>query len=289
MYASTYLATDERWLSRQERSRRTADLLAESAECSPQRRAAILDEVILINRGVAESVASRFRNRGVPADDLRQVAYLGLTRAVRRYDAGRADDLLTYAVPTIRGELQRYFRDHGWSVRPTRRVQELQWRMSRASEQLAQQTGSEPTDEELRLHLGVDQDEYAEAALAFGCFQPTSLDQPSTKDSATSLGDLIGELQTVDPVDARVMLRPVLRRLDERERRILYLRFFEDLTQEELGQRRGVTQMQVSRVLKAILRKLHDDLEGSMEARTAARCRARGEHAAPHRGTGADA
>jgi RNA polymerase sigma-B factor len=248
-------------IGRQERSRRTAQLVDEVARCTDEaRREELLAELIVVNRGVAESVAARYRHRGVAIDDLNQVAYLGLTRAVRNFDATRAEDLLTYAVPTIRGELLRYFRDHGWSVRPTRRVQELQRQMNRVSEEIAQTTGREPSHRELQEHLCVDYEEYAEAVSAFGCFQPTSLDRPASADSPSSLGELIGVDQPVDAADARTMLRPLVRGLSARDQRVLYLRFFEDRTQEEIGHELGVTQMQVSRVLKRILTDLRREL-----------------------------
>ncbi len=252
----------DRGVSRADRAQRTADLLDRASRCTdPDERDLLLDEVILLNRGVADAVASRYRNRGVALDDLRQVAYLGLTQAVRRYHHERAEDLLTYAVPTIRGELRRYFRDHGWAVRPIRRVQELQWQVNQTIDRVAQSEGREPTSSEVRAELGLTHEEYTEAMSAFGCFQPASLDRPAGHDSSTSVGELLGEDQSLGAVEARVALRPVVRRLSERDRRILYLRFFEERTQQEIGDDLGVTQMQVSRLLKRILERLRDHLD----------------------------
>jgi RNA polymerase sigma-B factor len=251
----------DRGLSRRERSERTAELLDRACGADDETRRAILEEVVLINRGVAEAVASRYRSRGIAQDDLIQVAYEGLTKAVMRFDPELRNDLLTYAVPTIRGELQRYFRDQGWTVRPPRRVQELQWRVNHAIEDLGQQLGREPTDDEVMAHLEIGADEYREAIEAFGCFQPTSLDLPVGQESPTTLGALIpDEDHDRDAADARVALAPVVRRLSERDRRILYLRFFEDRTQEEIGDDLGVTQMQVSRLLTRILKNLRDEV-----------------------------
>lgn len=249
-------------LSRQERGEETERLLrAAHASTDPDERDELLGRVVVINRGVAEAVASRFRNRGVAQDDLRQVAYEGLTKAVRRFDPTLRNDLLTYAVPTIRGELQRYFRDHGWTVRPPRRIQELQWRVSRVVEQLTQEHGREPTDQEIADVLGTSVEEYRDAATAFGCFQPASLDQPVGRETDTSIGDLIAGVDDDESAsEARMTLAPVVRRLPERHRRILYLRFFEDLTQEEIGHDLGVTQMQVSRLLSRILGDLRAEL-----------------------------
>lgn len=251
----------DRGLSRQQRSARTAELLDLARDSAGEDRRLLLEEVVLINRGVAEAVASRYRSRGIAQDDLVQVAYEGLTKAVMRFDPALRNDLLTYAVPTIRGELQRYFRDHGWTVRPPRRVQELQWRVNHTLEDLGQELGREPTDDEVMARLDIGPEEYREAIEAFGCFQPTSLDLPVGQESPTTLGALIpDDDHDRDAADARVALAPVVRRLSERDRRILYLRFFEDRTQEEIGEDLGVTQMQVSRLLSRILKNLRDEV-----------------------------
>ena len=217
---------------------------------------------VLINRGVAEAVAHRYRHRGIAQDDLNQVAYEGLTKAVARFDPDLRNDLLTFAVPTVRGELQRYFRDQGWTVRPPRRIQEAQAHAHAVIRDLEQSLGREPSDAQVADELGISTAEYGEAMAALGCFRPTSLDLPVGADSAT-LGDLLpeDEGEVHDASDARVMLAPVVRKLSERDRRILYLRFFEDLTQAEIGDDLGVTQMQVSRLLSRILGDLRHDLE----------------------------
>ena len=247
-------------VARAERSRITAELFDRLVGCDdPEEQRRLRDEVIVVNRGVAQSVASRYRGRGVDLDDLVQVAYMGLTKAVSRFDVGREYDFLTFAVPTIRGELQRYFRDQGWAVRPTRRVQELQWRMNQSAEGLSQRLGREPSEGELIADLQVEPSEYAEAVQAFGCFQPTSLDRPVGPESAQTIGDL---LAGDDDVELRPVLElaPVVRRLSERDRRILYLRYFEDQTQAQIGAELGVTQMQVSRLLSRILNRLREEM-----------------------------
>lgn len=249
-------------LTRSERSEQTARLLDEAQHSTdPEEREDALGRVVVINRGVAEAVAARFRNRGVPQDDLRQVAYEGLTKAVRRFDPELRNDLLTYAVPTIRGELQRYFRDQGWAVRPPRRIQELQWRVNQVIERLTQECGREPSEDEIAAELDTTVAEYRDAASAFGCFQPASLDQPVGHEGETPVGELLAaEDADGSATEARMILAPVVRRLPERHRRILYLRFFEDLTQDEIGKDLGVTQMQVSRLLSRILGDLRDEL-----------------------------
>jgi RNA polymerase sigma-B factor len=250
-------------LSRAERSEETNRLLAAAHACTdPDEAHRLREQVVLINRGVAEAVAARFRNRGVAQEDLVQVAYEGLTKAVERFDPELRNDLLTYAVPTIRGELQRYFRDQGWTVRPPRRIQELQWQVNQVIERITQDRGHEPGEEEIAREVGIGVAEYREAVQAFGCFQPASLDQPAGRESETSVGDLIAARDDDGPAsEARVLLAPVVRRLPERDRRILYLRFFEDLTQEEIGEDLGVTQMQVSRLLSRILGSLREELD----------------------------
>ena len=254
----------DRGKTRQQRSELTRDLLERAAAAQdPAARAALLDEVVLVNRGVAEAVAARYRNRGIAQDDLVQVAYEGLTKAVKRFDPALRNDLLTYAVPTIRGEVQRYFRDQGWTVRPPRRIQELQWRVNRCLDDLGHELGREPSDEEVMTRLDLDATEYREVVEAFGCFQPTSLDNPVSTDGATTLGELLADEDAAQRAsEARVVLAPVVRQLSERDRRILYLRFFEDRTQEQIGLELGVTQMQVSRLLTRILRRLRDQVEG---------------------------
>lgn len=215
--------------------------------------------------GVARSVAGRYLNHGLEDDDILQVAYGALTRAARAFDPDRHKDFLSYAVPTIRGEIKKHFRDLGWTVRPPRRIQETQARISRAKGVLTQQVGHSPRPSELAEHLDLDVDEVIEAMSADGCFTPTSLDRPVTLDGSGSatLGDLLGEN---DPdrsnVEARVVLAPVVRRLKERDRRILYMRFFEERTQQEIAEDIGVTQMQVSRLLSRIMRDLRRELTG---------------------------
>jgi RNA polymerase sigma-B factor len=219
------------------------------------------DEVVLLNKCVADALAARYRDRGVALEDLQQAASEGLIKAVRRFDPSLHHDLLTYAVPTIRGELQRHFRDHSWTVRPPRRIQELQFQITRAVGMLAQDQGREPLPGDIADFLGVDEAEVLQALQASGCFQPASLDRPAAESSDTTLGDLLPDSEEdLEASEARVSLAPVVRALAERDRRILYLRFFEDCTQEEIGQRIGVSQMQVSRLLNRILGDLRQQL-----------------------------
>ena len=250
-------------VARAERARRTEELFRQVQETDdPARRQALLDEVVLINRCVAEAVAARYRGRGVPQEDLEQSAYEGLVRAVHKFDPTVRPDLLTYAVPTIRGEVQRWFRDQSWMVRPPRNIQETQWKVSRSVPRLAQELGREPSGEEIGADIGCTADDVSEAVQALGCFRPSSLDRPVGGAHHTTLGDLIADQQEhpYDAADARATLAPAVRRLPERDRKVLYLRFVEEQGQKEIGASLGITQTQVSRLLSRILRDLRQQL-----------------------------
>jgi RNA polymerase sigma-B factor len=249
-------------MTRAERSERTRTLLEDAQRArSERKREELLDEVVLINRGVAEAVAARYRGRGVPSEDLQQAAYEGLVKAVHKFDPSVRPDLLTYAVPTIRGEVQRWFRDQSWMVRPPRRIQELQWRISRSIDHLSQDLGRPPSDAEVSKDVGCSADELDEAVQGFGCFQPPSLDLP-VGESGTPMGELLGtdDEREKNLVEAREALAPVVQKLSDRDRRILYLRFIEDQSQSEIGEELGVTQMQVSRLLERIFRTMRAEL-----------------------------
>jgi RNA polymerase sigma-B factor len=252
---------------RRERTRRALTAVAESS--SGRRRQELLDYVVRINMGVARTVAGRYFHRGIDEDDLIQVAYMALTRAARDFDASRHQDFLSYAVPTIRGELKKHFRDQGWMVRPPRRVQEAQARITRAESALSQELGRPVRPSELAAHLDMDLDDVIEALAADGCFAPSSLDRPvatNGDDSGVALGDFLGEPDQATPAaEARVVLGPVVRQLKRRDRRIVYLRFFEQRSQQEIADEIGVTQMQVSRLLSRILRDLRRGLSSSSE------------------------
>lgn len=212
--------------------------------------------------GMAKSIASRYRHRGIDLEDLEQVALLGLAKAAHRFDPDAGHEFVSYAVPTIRGELRRHFRDAGWMVRPPRRVQELQGRITRAQEELGAQLGRSPRPSEMTVHLNADLEDVVEALTADGCFMPTSLDGPVSEGSAP-LGDLLdAEDRAVEAAEARILLGPAVRQLSERDRRVLYLRFVEERTQGEIGKQVGLTQAQVSRVLARIIADLKTDLTG---------------------------
>ena len=240
------------------RSTRTRELfsLAQSTDSAEERRQ-LLDTVIEMHLDLAHSEAARYRSRGIALDDLRQVAALALTKAARGYDVTTGHDFLSYAVPTIRGELRKHFRDHGWMIRPPRRIQELQARINTAEAELSSRLGRSPQPREIAEHIDEGTEAVIEALASDGCFVPASLDHPAGEDGSTTLGDLLP--LDDDPhraAEARLMLSPALRQLGERDRRILSMRFYEGLTQREIAARIGVTQMQVSRLLTRILGQL---------------------------------
>jgi RNA polymerase sigma-B factor len=245
------------------RSQRTTELLNRLSETTDeQERRCLVDELVVVNLGVAHSIAIRYRNRGISVDDLEQVARLGLVKAAQAFDPSRQNDFLAYAVPTIRGEVRKHFRDHGWTVRPPRRIQELQSRIMAAAAELTQSLGRSPRPSEIARHLDAEVEEVHEALSADGCFSPSSLDRRVSEDeNSASLGDLLpDEDNDQEAAEARLMLAPVVRRLGERDQLILHLRFFKGWTQEEIAQEIGVTQMHVSRLLNRILLELRSEL-----------------------------
>jgi RNA polymerase sigma-B factor len=248
---------------REERRQRTSTLFQRRSEThDPAERAALDDELVHLNLRMAKDATRRFRDRGVPDEDIEQVAYLGLVKAVQGFDPERGHDFLSFAIPTIRGEVRRYFRDHGWAVRPTRSIQETQGKITACESELQQLLGRAPRPSEIADHLGLELDLVIEALGAVGCFSPVSLDAPVHDDGAEStIGSTLPFDDTgFDLAEARVLLRPVLAKLTDRERRIVELRFFEEKTQAEIGAEIGVTQMQVSRLLAKILKRLRDEL-----------------------------
>ena len=232
----------------------------------PEHRSEQKVSLIAAHVHVARSLASRYRNRGIDLDDLEQVALLGLTKAAGRFDPGAGFDFMSYAVPTIRGELRRHFRDSGWMVRPPRRVQELQARISTAGDELSFSLGRSPRPSEIATRLDVPLEHVIEALTADGCFTPTSLDAP-VSDGTASLTDLLQyEDRETEQMEARVVLEPVLRGLNDRDRRVVSMRFYEDRTQQQIAAALNLTQAQVSRILARILASLRKKLEGKPQA-----------------------
>lgn len=244
-------------LAPRRRAEITKELLRAAARADGIEQRRLRDEIVLVNLGIAESVARRYRGRGQDYQDLLQVANIGLVKAVQRFDAAKGEGFLAYAVPTIAGEIKRYFRDHAWAVRPPRRIQDLQAEIPAASAELAQSLSHAPSTDEIAQHLGESPVDVGEALASRGCFTPASIDAPSNDDEGASLADLIGaDDPGFDRAEAIAVIGPVCRRLPERDQRILFLRFFRCWTQREIADDLGVTQMQVSRLLSAIFRRI---------------------------------
>jgi len=240
----------------------TARLLHQAAETADDlERRRLQDEVVVLNMGIARSIAARYRGRGISQDDLEQAAYVALLRAVRGFNPAYERPFLSYAIPTIDGEVKRQFRDHGWMVRPPRGIQKLQRDVSLAQDKLTQELGRSPRVSEVATYLEVPAEDVIEALSADGCFTPTSLDLAVGEDGDGSLGDLLWiEDREMTAAEARVMVAPAVRRLPERDRLVLFLRFFKQRTQAQIAEEIGVTQMQVCRILARVLAELRGQL-----------------------------
>jgi RNA polymerase sigma-B factor len=243
------------------RSETTARLFAERSDARPADRAAFDDELIRLNMRVAIDATRRFRNKGIATDDLQQVAYLGLVKAVKGFDPARGHDFLSFAIPTIRGEVRRHFRDLGWAVRPPRSIQETQSKMIACEPELLQRLGHPPRPSDFAAHLGIEFDAVVEALGANGCFAPVSLDAPAGADDEALTQRLGFDDHGFDVAEARAVLAPLLARLTPRERKIVEMRFFRGCTQSEIGREIGVTQMQVSRLLTRLIARMREQME----------------------------
>lgn len=213
-------------------------------------RDAVRDELVTAWLPMAHRIAGRFRDRGESLEDLRQVAALGLVKAVDRFDPRRGA-FESYAVPTITGEVKRHFRDRMWALRVPRRVQELRNKVRTARRDLIQTPGSsEPTAEDLARHTGLTEEEVVAGMEALESFSTLSLDAEMSPDDGCRLADTLGASDaSYDVVVDRESAREGLRRLPERERTILYMRFFQDMTQSRIADRLGISQMHVSRLI----------------------------------------
>jgi RNA polymerase sigma-B factor len=246
----------------QNRTAVSSRLLEQAArETDPVERKRLQDEVVVLHMGLARAIAARYRGRGIADDDLTQAASMALLKAARNFDPTRGVEFLSYAVVTMKGEVKRQFRDYGWMVRPPRSIQKLQSDVSRADSELTHRLGRSPKVSEVAAYLDVAEEEVLEALSADGCFTPTSLDTPVGSEGSGVLGELIpGDDSAMSEAEARVMLTPAVRALPEREREVLYLRFFKQQTQAQIAEEIGVTQMQVSRILSRVLVQLRGQL-----------------------------
>jgi RNA polymerase sigma-B factor len=224
-------------------------------------RAELRRQAIEDNIGFAQRLARRFRDRGEPVDDLTQVAMVGLVNAVDGYDPARGCEFAGYATPTIVGEIRRYFRDKGWRIKVPRRLQELRLQVNRARVELSQSMSASPTPADLARHLDVSEDEVIEAIEVARLYHPVSLSAPAGPDSDLGVADPIGDVDPgMEAVENRESVKPLLASLPERERRILTMRFFHDMTQSQIAAEIGISQMHVSRLLTQTLAKLRTAL-----------------------------
>jgi RNA polymerase sigma-B factor len=212
---------------------------------------------------VVRSIAYRYAGRGEQIDDLEQVASVGLIKAIERFDLDRDVELMTYVFPTVVGELKRHFRDRGWSVTVPRRLKELHYRLSRLIEELTATLGRSPTIAELAEETGVDEEEVVEALEVCRAYASRSLTRALDADegAGAELIDLIDdEERGYEAAENRQLLATGLRALDERERRIIQLRFVEGLTQSQIAVEIGISQMHVSRLIRRALEKLSEEI-----------------------------
>jgi RNA polymerase sigma-B factor len=213
---------------------------------------------------VVRSIAYRYAGRGEQIDDLEQVASVGLIKAIERFDLDREVELMTYVFPTVVGELKRHFRDRGWSVTVPRRLKELHYRLSRLIEELTATLGRSPTIAELAQEAGVEEEEVVEALEVGRAYASRSLTRQLDSDDGigAELIDLIDhEERGYEAAENRELLASGLKTLDDRERRIVQLRFVDGLTQSQIAVEIGISQMHVSRLIRRALEKLSEEIE----------------------------
>ncbi|MET8974466.1 RNA polymerase sigma factor SigF [Streptomyces sp. NPDC004539] len=223
--------------------------------------AELRNRLVRMHLPLVEHLARRFRNRGEPLDDLTQVATIGLIKSVDRFDPDRGVEFSTYATPTVVGEIKRHFRDKGWAVRVPRRLQELRLALTTATAELSQLHGRSPTVHELAEKLAISEEEVLEGLESANAYSTLSLDVPDTDDESPAVADTLGaEDEALEGVEYRESLKPLLEDLPPREKRILLLRFFGNMTQSQIAQEVGISQMHVSRLLARTLAQLREKL-----------------------------
>ena len=227
------------------------------------------DQLIVSHLNLVRFLASKFKNRGEPLDDLVQVGTIGLIKAIDRFDPERGLEFTTYATPTILGEIKRHFRDKGWSIRVPRRLQELSAKVNQATDELTVELQRSPSVEEIAAKLGVGAEEILEAMESSGAYTSVSLEAggSSEDDEAPALIDRLGSVdEDLDASDDRMVIDDAISDFSPREQEIVRMRFIDGLTQVEIAKRLGVSQVQVSRLLRRTLRKIPDkiDPEGLM-------------------------
>ncbi|MFD3944345.1 SigB/SigF/SigG family RNA polymerase sigma factor [Streptomyces sp. NPDC058579] len=235
----------------------------EKLEKGTPEHAYVRNTLVELNLSLVKFAARRFRNRAEPAEDIVQVGTIGLIKAIDRFETGRQVEFSAFALPTIVGEMKRFFRDTSWAVQVPRRLQELRIELAKAVDTLEQRLGRRPTRAELAAHLHVAEESVAEGEQASNGYVARSLDTPAWDDKSTvtegtrRLGAEEGAFELIDALES---LKPLIAGLDVRDRRILALRFGEELTQAQIGERLGLSQMHISRLLARILDELRTGL-----------------------------
>ncbi|MFH8796444.1 RNA polymerase sigma factor SigF [Streptomyces sp. NPDC017941] len=234
----------------------------ESLEEGTYEYAYVRNTLVELNLALVKFAASRFRSRSEPMEDIIQVGTIGLIKAIDRFELSRGVEFPTFAMPTIVGEIKRFFRDTSWSVRVPRRLQELRLDLAKAGDELAQQFDRAPTVAELAERLGISNDEVIEGMAASNAYTASSLDaQPEEDDSEGALADRIGyEDHGLEGIEYVESLKPLIAELPARDRTILSLRFVANMTQSEIGEELGISQMHVSRLLSRTLMRLRKGL-----------------------------
>ncbi|GAA3876284.1 RNA polymerase sigma factor SigF [Streptomyces sedi] len=222
----------------------------------------VRNTLVELNLALVKFAAARFRSRSEPMEDIIQVGTIGLIKAIDRFDAERGVEFPTFAMPTIVGEIKRFFRDTSWSVRVPRRLQELRLDLAKAGDELAQKLDRSPTVTELAERLGLSEEEVVEGMAASNAYTASSLDaQPEEDDAEGALADRIGyEDHGLEGIEYIESLKPLIAQLAPRDRKILSLRFVANMTQSEIGEELGISQMHVSRLLSKTLGKLRRGL-----------------------------
>jgi RNA polymerase sigma-B factor len=224
----------------------------------------VRNTLVELNMSLVRTAAQRFAHRSEPVEDVLQVGVVGLIKAINGFDTGRGVEFVTYALPTITGEMRRFFRDTSWSVHVPRRLQELRLHLARAQDALEQDLGREPTSAELAAHLGIGEEEVAEGRIAADAYTAGTLSAPvgdQDEDDGPLQRRLGAHDHDLEMVVDLTALRQILPQLPEADRRLLKLRFVDDLTQAQIGERIGCSQMHVSRLLTRILTRLRAQLE----------------------------
>jgi RNA polymerase sigma-B factor len=235
------------------------ELMTTLAACPPDHpdRPAMRDRAIEAWLPLARNLARRYRGRGEPADDLTQVAVAGLIESVDRFRADRGADFICYAIPTVLGAIRRHFRDRCWAVRAPRREQELWLLILSVNDTLTQDLGRAPSAQDLASRLNVSEDDVRQGLKCAHAYRAISLSAPCAVDRGTELGEFLGAPDRgYELTEIGMTLREALAQLDEREWVVLSLRFYDNLTQKQIGERLGISQMHVSRLLSATLRRL---------------------------------